>query len=101
MAHLCCLFSIPDCGGLSHPDNGVVNFPFGTTYGEAVIYTCNPGYELIGKDTRVCRVTTQWSGMPPICSVKGNLLWWKPDINKTIKKNKIQYSNKGHASFYQ
>lgn len=51
--------------------NGVVNFPFGTTYGEALIYTCNPGYLLVGNDTRVCEVTGDWSGVPPFCVIKG------------------------------
>ena len=72
-----------DCGGLSHPSNGVANIPYGTTYGENVIYTCYPGYQLLGNDTRVCTDTGVWSGTAPRCSIKGNTRYGEKVIHVT------------------
>ncbi|XP_060582617.1 sushi, von Willebrand factor type A, EGF and pentraxin domain-containing protein 1-like, partial [Ruditapes philippinarum] len=32
-----------------------------------IIYTCNEGYELIGRDVRFCLGTYEWSGSDPYC----------------------------------
>ena len=40
--------------------------------GNVATYTCLPGYELVGQQTRVCESigssTGVWSGEPPLCS---------------------------------
>uniref|UniRef100_A0A8C8DYC4 Sushi domain-containing protein n=1 Tax=Oryzias sinensis TaxID=183150 RepID=A0A8C8DYC4_9TELE len=37
--------------------------------GHEVHFLCDPGYELVGSETRVCQETLTWSGQQPICQV--------------------------------
>ena len=71
-------YCISDCGGLSSPGNGSVSTEEQTTtYGQVANYTCNPGYTLIGEQSRTCQQDGNWSGSPPVCEVKGKFdkLW--------------------------
>ena len=40
----------------------------GTTFGHAAIYSCNPGYTIVGATTtRVCNFNGRWTGVAPTC----------------------------------
>ena len=39
----------------------------GNTVGAIATYTCNPGFELIGQEERVCQSDGSYSGQAPIC----------------------------------
>ena len=56
-----------DCGSLDDSANGQVTHTSGTTFGQAAIYSCNTGYNLVGNSTRTCQATGEWSGSVPTC----------------------------------
>ena len=58
-----------DCGSLSDPSDGQVNFT-ATTEGSVANYTCDTGYDLVGDTTRTCQSDGQWSGSEPTCQSK-------------------------------
>ena len=60
------LSTVVDCNALSDPANGQVSTS-GTTFGETATYSCNPGYNLVGDNTRACQATGNWSGSEPTC----------------------------------
>ena len=31
------------------------------------VYSCDPGYTLVGDSTRICQATGNWSGRAPTC----------------------------------
>ena len=56
-----------DCDDLPAPDNGKLIFSAGTTFGSIVTYSCNPGYKLVGLETRTCLEDKTWTGTAPTC----------------------------------
>lgn len=46
--------------------NGAVSHP-STAEGSIAMYICDPGYELVGEETRVCLPNGSWSGEEPAC----------------------------------
>lgn len=58
-----------DCGGLDDPANGNVDVS-GTAFWDTATYSCNAGFELIGKAIRTCEENGQWSGVAPFCRCK-------------------------------
>ena len=54
------------CSSLANPDNGIINCSLGDDgvpyYENTCSFTCNPGYELTGSDTRTCQNNGSWSG---------------------------------------
>ena len=80
------------CGGLSDPANGQATLA-GRTSGSTATYTCNNGYQLMGRQTRTCQNTGMWSGMAPTCTRKKNsrmiaiivCLWYQCGENVTPK----------------
>ena len=71
----CCFITLYlDCGPLTAPENGSVDQSEGTTYGRAVVYSCDPGHSLLGDGTRLCQTNGQWTSTPPICSPIGSFL---------------------------
>ncbi|KAH3700423.1 hypothetical protein DPMN_075399 [Dreissena polymorpha] len=60
---------IRDCGFLSDPVNGLVNFVDGTTYNRSAAYSCIPGYEMNGPMLRVCQADGTWEGIAPTCLI--------------------------------
>lgn len=59
--------TVVDCGTLSNPANGQVSHTGRTTFGQAAIYSCDAGYNLVGNRTRTCQATGVWSGSEPTC----------------------------------
>ncbi|XP_060580506.1 uncharacterized protein LOC132737264 [Ruditapes philippinarum] len=59
--------SIKDCGNLSYPLNGIVSTPEGTTFDNEAVYSCYNGYNLNGRETRLCLSTGSWSSTSPTC----------------------------------
>ena len=59
-----------DCGTLSAPPNGAVDFSAGTVFGDKATYSCNSGYILKGPATRECQIDGEWSGEDPVCKRK-------------------------------
>ena len=57
------------CPDLDDPDNGDVDTD-GNTPGSTATYTCNSGFELMGKGTRSCQSSGEWDGVPPVCMSK-------------------------------
>lgn len=58
--------SAGDCGDPSAPASGSINYT-NTTVGHTIIYSCYPMYKLLGRSSRTCLITGQWSGSQPIC----------------------------------
>ena len=65
--HVFFLLTVVDCGTLTNPANGQVSHTAGTTFGETATYSCDPGYNLVGGNTRMCQATGNWSGSTPAC----------------------------------
>ncbi|XP_053398283.1 neurogenic locus Notch protein-like [Mercenaria mercenaria] len=62
---------IKDCGGLQDPVNGWVQTSGGTTYKAEAVYSCNEGYTLNGRESRVCLANGSWSFSAPKCTQTG------------------------------
>ena len=43
----------------------------GTAVGDTANYSCEPGYQLEGSETRTCQNTSDWTGNHPICVEEG------------------------------
>lgn len=54
------------CNPLDAPDNGFIRFS-STTVGSVASYSCNPGFELQGVTSRICRPGGEWSEVAPVC----------------------------------
>ena len=63
----CICVSVINCGTLSNPANGVVQFLSSSTAGGEVVYVCDSGYEVVGDSGRECLCSGVWSGSEPIC----------------------------------
>lgn len=55
-----------DCGDPGTPENG---FRIGSKheYGSEVSFSCDPGFQLSGSQTRSCQSSGRWSGTLPVC----------------------------------
>ena len=65
---------IQDCGPLTDPENGAVNY-ISTLNGSEANYACNNGYTLSGEASRTCELSPTtipgvWSGIAPSCACK-------------------------------
>ncbi len=56
-----------DCGPLNNTAIGQVSTSSGTTFMMNATYTCNPGYAIVGSNTRTCGVNRNWAPDAPIC----------------------------------
>ena len=63
------LFS-PDCGNLTDPVNGVLNYT-ATIYQSIATFTCSLGYYMTGNSTLVCEAGASWNGSEPTCTIYG------------------------------
>ena len=41
-----------------------------TVYNSTATYSCDPGFQLVGVETRICLESAVWSGDPPACECK-------------------------------
>ena len=64
--------TVIDCGPLSNPDNGQVEFD-STTVGEVATYSCLEGHELRGDEQRNCQSDGTWSGDEPFCQSRAKV----------------------------
>ena len=62
-----------DCGTLTDPTNGEVDFTT-TTYGSSSTYSCSTGYTLVGGSVRTCQESGGWSSSAPTCGKKQSIL---------------------------
>ncbi|XP_035660141.1 CUB and sushi domain-containing protein 1-like [Branchiostoma floridae] len=53
------------CLTLPAPVNGSISG--GHYYGDQVIYSCDPGFDLVGTPIRICEDSQLWSGVQPSC----------------------------------
>jgi len=65
-----CEFAVV-CPSLTGPNNGVMTCSLGDdevpTYGDTCTFTCNPGYEVTGSDSKACQSDGSWSGSETMC----------------------------------
>ena len=61
--------TVIDCGSLTSPANGAVDF-VRTTYRAMAFYSCDPGFFLQGVSKRTCQGNGQWSSEEPTCQRK-------------------------------
>ncbi|ETE67092.1 Sushi, von Willebrand factor type A, EGF and pentraxin domain-containing protein 1, partial [Ophiophagus hannah] len=73
------------------PENGFVHFTENTV-GSTVKYTCNPGYKLIGSDTRHCMSGRQWSDSAPTCKIISCAMPSRP-MNGIVKGQSYTYGS--------
>ena len=64
-------FVAVDCGmppGITGRDNLIANFDStNTTFRNVVVYSCNPGFRLVGSSSLTCLASGSWSGVAPTC----------------------------------
>ena len=53
------------CEALDPPTHG--NVTNNTAVNSQAIYTCNPGFVLLGRSIRTCQANGTWSGEEPLC----------------------------------
>ncbi len=63
------MYTVVDCGILVPPSSGDVMINR-TSFGGVAEYTCIPGYQLLGNNSRVCQVNGEWSDDEPSCERK-------------------------------
>lgn len=62
------------CPELEDPENGRVKFMSGgRTVGSKVWYICDPGFVLVGSETRTCQSNLRWTPEAPVCQRKEKL----------------------------
>ena len=55
-----------DCGKLAAPTNGDITVTRALFMGTAN-YSCKPGYDLVGDETRTCTASGSWNSTTPFC----------------------------------
>uniref|UniRef100_A0ABM5FRU3 Sushi, von Willebrand factor type A, EGF and pentraxin domain-containing protein 1 isoform X2 n=1 Tax=Pogona vitticeps TaxID=103695 RepID=A0ABM5FRU3_9SAUR len=79
------------CESLLPPENGFVHFTE-NGLGSTVMYTCKPGYKLIGSSTRLCTFSKEWSDVAPTCERVSCAVPRKP-MNGTVKGETFTYGS--------
>lgn len=69
------LFTEYTCTELPSPANGTISYDAGSPGARpanltTALYNCDPGYNLLGNNTRSCQVNETWSGDTPTCESK-------------------------------
>ncbi|KAM5163755.1 CUB and sushi domain-containing protein 1 [Mantella aurantiaca] len=81
-----------------HADVRAIDLP---TLGYTLIYTCQPGYFLIGgSEHRTCKSDMKWTGKPPICKSKG-LREPNTTVTKTPVPSDVFSINSVWKGFYE
>ena len=65
-----CVSVAVSCRDPIEPTNGTVMIT-GNLEGDTAIFTCNPGFELVGTETLTCQDDGEWSAPPPVCQIIG------------------------------
>ncbi|XP_077864038.1 sushi, von Willebrand factor type A, EGF and pentraxin domain-containing protein 1-like, partial [Saccoglossus kowalevskii] len=76
------------CGEPQQPENGFIksgNF----LYQDTVQYTCLPGFNLVGQNTRDCLSSKQWTGHVPLCEP---ISCGPPPVVRFSKAHGVQYT---------
>ncbi|XP_035660822.1 sushi, von Willebrand factor type A, EGF and pentraxin domain-containing protein 1-like [Branchiostoma floridae] len=73
------------CSKLTPPTNGAVTGS--NSYRDVTIFTCNPGYKLVGTSTRTCQSDGTWSGGSPACKIV-QCPTLKPSVNVIMEGTK-------------
>lgn len=60
------LYVAVDCGDLRDPKYGQVDVST-TIFGSIATYSCDKGFQLIGKNARQCLINGEWSNEAPVC----------------------------------
>lgn len=68
------VISSADCGSLSPPDNGFVEFSSGTEYKNFIVFECESMHEKSGPPAVVCRADGTWSSQVPTCTLQGEAI---------------------------
>ena len=58
------------CELLRDPVHGEVH-QTGRYLGDRAIYTCSPGWEIVGAEERVCQADGAWTNQEPFCKKRG------------------------------
>jgi hypothetical protein len=59
-----------ECEEVTSPALGSVSVS-GRNFGDKAVYSCEPGYHLVGLKERLCRGDGNWSGSPATCKQNG------------------------------
>uniref|UniRef100_A0A8P4FWJ7 Sushi domain-containing protein n=1 Tax=Dicentrarchus labrax TaxID=13489 RepID=A0A8P4FWJ7_DICLA len=57
-----------NCGPIGEVENGNVDYPEGTEFGDRAVITCHDGFILVGKDKIYCQ-DKGWANRLPVCEV--------------------------------
>ncbi|XP_044068660.1 C4b-binding protein alpha chain-like isoform X3 [Siniperca chuatsi] len=57
-----------NCGSAGEVENGHIDYPSGTEYGDESVVSCNTGYTLVGNSKLRCEAQG-WVGRLPVCEV--------------------------------
>ena len=78
-----------ECEPLPDIENGRVRLT-GTTVGSTVTYRCNRGYVLVGRSTRECQASGEWSGQEPFCESELYIIATKHQIIVNVYSSRIK-----------
>jgi len=67
-------FSAVSCGNPGTPAHGRIVLSDGITFGSSVAYACLEGFKTSGLTTRHCTTNGTWTGQPPDCTGKIQLI---------------------------
>ena len=67
---------ITDCGELSPPTHGTIQYTDETVYQSVASYSCDIGYSVEGRSTRICQADASWSHTEPTCVIKGEFIYY-------------------------
>ncbi|XP_076598038.1 membrane cofactor protein-like isoform X4 [Chaetodon auriga] len=83
-----------NCGSVGEVENGHVDYPEGTEFGDKVVITCNPGYRFVGKQgpREIICGDQGWMSRLPVCEA----VTCEPPpalVDGTFTPNKDTYSS--------
>ena len=74
---MACNISIAvDCGFPGNILNGAVDISRGTEFGSTALYSCDPGFQMMGMNSLTCLANGKWNRISPTCLGK-----WKNQKN--------------------
>ncbi|KAI5725568.1 hypothetical protein M8J77_017209 [Diaphorina citri] len=79
-----CIKPERECEDLTNPGMGTVHVS-GRLFSDKAVYSCEPGYNVVGPKERVCQADGSWSGPTPTC--KQNLFCGLPPVINHARVN--------------